>query len=1199
VYLDRRLWAFTRGVRLRIAWTVVVGLAAVGAGIARLALLGWLLARVIGGAPPRSLLLPAALAALTILLRGSLEYARNMVAHRTAVRVQSVLREAIYDRVTALGPAHFTQSRTGDVILSMVEGVQQLEVYFGQYLPQLFVAALTPILIFGFVAFLDLPIALVYLVAALVTLLAPAAWHRLDSRKSLERSRAYAAFGSEFLDSLQGLGTLKAFGQSAARGRLLEAKGKALFQSTMGVLGTNTLARGITDTGIAVGAAVALGWGAYRVRGGEMDLGALLIILMLGVEVFRPLRELRVVLHQGMLGISAAKGIFAVLDAEPLVTDRAEGGSAPAVDDSRLAPTVAFDAVRFAYPGGRHAAHDGLTFEIRAGERVGVVGPSGSGKSTVARLLLRFYDPQGGCVLLGGCDVRQLGLARLRGQIAVVSQDTYLFHGTVEDNLRMGKPDASAAELASAARAANAEEFIARLPQGYQTVVGERGVRLSGGQRQRIAIARALLRDAPVLILDEALSAVDAESEAVIQEALDRLMQGRTTLIFAHRLSSVIGADRIIALVDGRVAEAGTHAELMARRGAYHRLMAAQTQDGTHVPLLAERSAERLEAEPVDAGQNERDAEPTEAIIAAEGMGWPRLIRVLLGLVRGYRGQLVATFLLGIARVLALIGVGVLSALVVRAVKTGAPIGRLLVALLIVAPLAGILHWVESWLAHDMAYRLLADMRLDMFRKLDALAPAYLTRRRTGDLVGAATHDVELIEYFFAHTITPAFVAILVPAGVLITLAAFGWPLALVLLPFLAYAGLTPVLARARIDRLGSRAREVAGDLNAHAVDSVQGLGEIVAFQREEARGAEFAARARDYLAVRMPYLRDLTIQGACQEVATGLGGLAVVLTGAWLTTSGHLDSSILPLLTLLAMSAFVPVWEIAQVGRQLADTLGAARRVYAIHAEPVPVTDGPGVRRGDRAGSPGIELSGVSFSYSGRRRRAVSDVSFSVPVGSTVALVGPSGAGKTTVANLLLRFWDPDSGSVRLGGHDLREYELDDLRRRIALVAQDTYLFNDTLRANILLARPGAGEDELQSAVDNAALGDFVGSLPEGLDTIVGERGAQLSGGQRQRVAIARAFLKDAPVLILDEATSHLDAVSEQQVRSALELLSRDRTTVVIAHRLSTVRDADQIIVLEHGRVAEIGVHAALLERGGLYAHLVSRQLTAVGSGA
>jgi ABC-type multidrug transport system fused ATPase/permease subunit len=1189
MYLDRRLWHFTRGVRLRMAWTVFVGLVAAGVGIARLALLGWLLSWVIAGDALPALALPAALAAAAILVRGALEHYRTMVAHRTAALVQARLRDAIYDQVMALGPAHFTQSRTGDVILSMVEGIQQLEVYFGQYLPQLFVAALMPVLIFAFVAFIDLPIALVYLVAALVTLVAPAAWHRLDSVKSLARQKAYAAFGAEFLDSVQGLATLKAFGQSGARGALLEATGHSLFRATMGVLGTNTLARGITDTGIAVGAAVALGWGAYRVRAGEMELGALLVILMLGVEVFRPLRELRVLLHQGMLGVSAAQGIFQILDAVPAVRDRSSGGAAP----SRLAPTVAFERVTFAYPGGRQAAHDALTFAVKAGEHVGIVGPSGSGKSTVARLLLRFYDPQDGRVLVGGHDLRALTLDQVRSLIAVVNQDTYLFHGTVEQNLRMGKPNATPAELEAAARAANAEEFIARLPHGYQTVVGERGVRLSGGQRQRIAIARALLRDAPILILDEALSAVDAEGEAVIQEALDRLMRGRTTLIFAHRLSSVIGADRILVLEDGRLVEAGSHAELMGRGGAYHRLMAAQSQDGAGAA-----GDGRLPSAPGPATRGEDEAgvsaEPTDAILRAEGMGWIDLLRALLGMVRGYRLQLLATFVLGVARVVALIGVGVLSALIVRAVKGGMPFGSLLVALGIVAPLAGLLHWVESWLAHDMAYRLLTDMRLAMFRKLDALAPAYLTRRRTGDLVGVATHDVELIEYFFAHTITPAFVAVLVPAGVLGTLAVFGWPLAVTLLPFLAYAALTPVLARARIDRLGSRAREVSGELNAHAVDSVQGLGEIVAFQQARARGLEFAARAQEFLAVRLPFLHDLTLQTVRQEIATGLGGLGVALVGAWLAATGRLEAGMLPLLTLLAMSAFVPVWEIAQVGRQLADTLGATRRVYAVHAEPVTVTDGPGVPPGRATARVALEMSGVTFAYPGRSRPALSRVTFAVSAGSTLAIVGPSGAGKTTVASLFLRFWDPDEGVVRLHGHELREYRLDDLRRRIALVAQDTYLFNDTLRNNILLARPGADAGQVAAAVQNASLAELVAALPEGLDTMVGERGAQLSGGQRQRVAIARAFLKDAPILILDEATSHLDAVNEAAVRAALDLLSRDRTTVVIAHRLSTVRDADQIVVLEEGRVAETGTHRALLDRGGLYTRLVSRQLMA-----
>ncbi|MBI3108307.1 MAG: ABC transporter ATP-binding protein [Candidatus Rokubacteria bacterium] len=1190
MYLDWRLWAFTRGVRLRIAGTVLLGLLAVGAGIARLALFGWLLGRVIAGDSPRALLPLMALAAAAVALRGALDYWRAMAAHRTAARVQTALRQAIYERVTALGPAHFTRSRTGEVILSMVEGVQQLEVYFGQYLPQLAVAALTPPLIFGFVAFVDLPIALVLLAAALVTLIAPSLWHRKDSRQSLARQEAYGAFGAEFLDSVQGLATLKAFGQSSARGRLLEEKGTALFHRTMGVLGANTFARGITDTGMAVGAAAALGLGAWRVQAGEMSLGALLVVLMLGIEVFRPLRDLRVVLHQGMLGLSAAGGIIKILEAEPPVRDR----ETPLCDAASLAPAVTFEGVTFSYPGGRRAAHEGLSFEVAAGERVGIVGPSGAGKSTIARLLLRFYDPERGRVTIGGRDLRDLTLDQLRGLLAVVSQDTYLFHGTVEQNLRMGKPDATAAELRAAARAANAEEFITRLPQGYDTVVGERGIRLSGGQRQRIAIARALLRDAPILILDEALSAVDAESEAVIQEALDRLMEGRTTLIFAHRLSSVIGADRILVLDDGHVVESGGHAGLMGRGGAYHRLMAAQAQDGGGRAVAP--AAPGLEPEP-DVFEVEPSAgaspEPADAIVRAEGMGWPRLIRVLLGMVAGYRARLTVTFVLGVARVVALIGVGVLSALVVRAVKNGIPFGRLLAALALAAPLAGVLHWLESWLAHDMAYRLLTDMRLDIFRKLDALAPAYFTRRRSGDLVGVATHDVELIEYFFAHTITPAFVAVLVPVGVLVTLAVFGWPIALALLPFLAWAALTPVLARSRIDRLGSRAREVSGDLTAHAVDSVQGLGEIVAFRHARARGEEFGAKALEYLRVRLPLLHDLALQTSFQEVATGLGGLAVMGAGAALVAAGRLDSALVPLLTLLALSAFVPVWEIAQVSRQLADTLGAARRVHAVHAEPVPVTDGAGVSAGSAPlRGPALEMSLVSFTYPGRRQRALSEVSFAVPRGSTVALVGPSGAGKTTVASLFLRFWDPDEGTVRLDGHDLRAYGLDDLRRRIALVAQDTYLFNDTLRNNVLLARPEATEAELAAAVAQAALTAFVADLPDGLDTVVGERGAQLSGGQRQRVAIARAFLKDAPVLILDEATSHLDAVSEQAVRGALDLLARSRTTLVIAHRLSTVRGAQRIIVLEDGRVAETGSHRELLDRGGLYAHLVSRQL-------
>ncbi|HEX4569884.1 MAG TPA: ATP-binding cassette domain-containing protein, partial [Dongiaceae bacterium] len=342
----------------------------------------------------------------------------------------------------------------------------------------------------------------------------------------------------------------------------------------------------------------------------------------------------------------------------------------------------------------------------------------------------------------------------------------------------------------------------------------------------------------------------------------------------------------------------------------------------------------------------------------------------------------------------------------------------------------------------------------------------------------------------------------------------------------------------------------------------------------------------------RRPFFAELTLQHSLLEAVTGLGGLVVVVTGAALTMQGVLDPALLPLLTLLAMAAFLPVSEIAQIGRQLADTLGATRRIYGLTQEPVVVRDGPGVA--PRSGPAALGLRDVGFTYPGQSRPALRGASFDIPAGKTLALVGTSGAGKTTTAQLLMRFWDPERGSITLNGADLREYRLDELRRQIALVAQDTYLFNDTLRRNILIARPEASEAELDAAIGHASLAELVESLPDGLESQVGERGTSLSGGQRQRVAIARAFLKDAPVLILDEATSHLDAVNEQAVRRALDLLQADRTTIVIAHRLSTIRDADVIVVLQEGRVMEVGDHARLLARGGLYAQLVSRQLAA-----
>ena len=1191
MYFNRLLWSFTDGVRLRISAAIVVGLLAALVGVARLALLGWLLAKVFTGHSAAELAGPFVAVTVVMIVRGALEYWRNMLAHETAARVQLNLRRQLYDQVVSLGPAHFGLQRTGDALLSVVEGVEQLEVYFGQYLPQLVVAALVPVAIFIFVAQLDLPVAITMLAFALLTLLAPTVFHSWDSANAKNRQSAYADFAAEFLDSLQGLATLQAFGQSATRGNSLAEKARELFRRTMWVLATNALSRGITDVGIAVGASAMLVLGAYRVIDGAMSLEALLIILMMGIEVFRPLRELRALLHNGMLGESAAEGIIALLARKPLITP----ADHPTPLSEKLAPTVSFESVDFCYPGSDQGAHRALSFSVAEGERVGFVGSSGSGKTTLVKLLLRLYDPSGGRILIGGHDLTDLDPAQIHEQIAVVNQDTYLFHGTVADNLRFGKPDATQAELSAAAKVANAHDFIRALPQGYETIVGERGIKLSGGQRQRVAIARAVLRDSPILVLDEALSAVDTENEAVIQQALERVMAGRTTLVLAHRLSSVIGSDRIFVLRDGEVVESGRHDELVAADGVYLELMGAQISPPDNSPVTAARaqSSTPLAPDGPERVENLAYLEPTDAIIRAEGLGWAGAISELMKLIQPWRVKLVLTFLLGVTRVCALIGVGVVSALIVAAVKNDLPFDSLVVLLFVLAPLAGILHWLESWIAHDMAFRLLAELRIALFKKLDSLGPAYLVRRRSGDLVATATHDVELIEYFFAHTVAPAFVAVLIPGAVLICLAWYGWEMAAALAPFLLAVSLSPLLMRHRIDALGSRAREALGNLNAHVVDTIQGLNEIIAFQQIGHRREEFLDRIRYHHSVRLPFFRDLTLQMAALEVCTGLGGLVVIVTGVTLVNNGALAAGVLPLLTLLAMAAFLPVSEIAHVGRQLADTLGASRRIYAVNNEVPAVADGTSAFDDTSTEGRYLAMRDVEFAYHGTDRPALEHVDLEVPWGQTIALVGPSGAGKTTAAHLLMRFWDPQGGHITLRGTDLCDLRLEHLRERIALVTQDTYLFNDTLEANIRIAKPSASDEDLGDAVRQAALTEFVTALPEGLLTQVGERGVRLSGGQRQRVAIARAFLKDAPVLILDEATSHLDAINEQLVHRALEGLMKQRTTVVIAHRLSTVRNADRIVVLSAGKMIEQGSHDELITNGGLYAQLVSRQVT------
>ncbi|CAG0882010.1 unnamed protein product [Cyprideis torosa] len=1231
MYFNKQLWDMTLTVRHRIALSVLMGGAGILLSLCRLLLLGWLINRIFAGESLAEVW-PEALLTLGIMcLFAFWEFQRLQYAHQTAALVQKQIRSRLFQQIIKLGPAHFVHTPSGELSSAAVEGVEQLEIYFGRYLPQFFLALITPVLLFFVVSWLDVVVALVLLTAALFTLLAPMLFHRWDRHNSLRRASAYRQFGAEFLDALQGLPTLKAFGQSTARERRLAEKAAELFKSTMWVLATNSLTRGITDLGITLGAAAALAVAAYRVDQGLMSYESLIMVLLLGMEVFRPLRELRALLHDGMLAESAADSVMQVLQASPLVRDREpkpyiitqahssddsdhaaqQAGAffSHAAGDPSLLSSITFDQVDFAYPGDRASkdaskgVHHQLSFKVAAGERIGIVGSSGGGKSTIVRLLLRFYDPQAGSVRIGDKDIKELALEQLRGQFAVVSQDMHLFHGSVRENLMMGKADASEQELLSAARNANALDYIEQLPQGFDTIIGERGVRLSGGQRQRLAIARALLRDAPILILDEALSSVDAKNEAEIQSALNSLMQGRTTLILAHRLSSIIDCDRILVLDQGCVVEQGSHQQLMQRAGVYTRLMSSQTTQLSK----QEKAAAGVVDSGMIAAQNTMTARAEEPsskpasrldqdILTSDASGWSSVLTQLFRFAAPWKRQVIATFILGLTRVSAYIGVGLLSALTAAAVKNEADYSHLLLWLLVCALVAAVVHWLESWLAHDMAFRMLTEMRLALFRKLDQLAPAFMLRHRSGDVINLATHDIEMVEYFFAHTIAPVFVAAVVPMSVLFFLAWFDMRLALGLLPFLLVVALIPLLLRRRLDQMAAQARQQLGALSAHTLETLQGLAEVLINQAGSQRQAQFTRLIEQHHAARLPFFREMAWQTVITDLLTVMAGLAVILLGAPLITPGVISADYLPALTIASMAAFLPLTESANAGRQLAETYSATRRLLQVQncepqvsdsADPQPIAAlQPGTPQGLA-----VSFEEVSFHYESQKHYAIDHFSLSIPAGIAYALVGASGAGKSTLAHLLLRFWDPQSGKICLGGTDLKHIALADLRQQVALVAQDTYLFNDSLRENLLMAKPDATEQELMQALKSAELTGFVENLQQGLETEVGERGFALSGGQRQRVSIARAFLRDAPVLILDEATSQLDAASEQAVQIALAKLMQNRTTLIIAHRLATIRQADQIVVMDEGRVIEQGTHAELLANNHNYAQLLRYQ--------
>ena len=569
-FMNSIIWSLAGPIRRNVFLSIILGLLVTAAYIGQGALLALALAAVRGAHDyGRAGACVGGLGVLVI-IRGMLLFQSEIAAQKTAQVAKESLRERLLTKLLELGPSYANAHQSGKLQETLVDGVEALETYFSRYIPTVFVAWFGCCGVLFCLALVDLSSALVL---APFVALAPAfsrLWTRWQRPRSSGLFGARMEFAAYLLDSLQGLMTLKAFAATGRRRVELVQHAVNLREQAMRTLSVSLIRGGVTGLLSLGGAAVLLSWNAWRVSAGELPPFALFMALFLTREAFRPLDRMEKEFHAAWNGVTAAPSIARLLAAEVAVRETPSPVPVPSRAD------VVFDGVTFSYEGAERAALSAVSFSIDEHERVALVGPSGSGKTTIAALLLRFFDPGHGAIRIGGVDLRDLSLADLRSQIALVAQDTYLFHGTIADNLRIARPEATQAEIEAAATAAHIDDFIRSLPNRYETDIGERGAQFSGGQRQRLAIARALLKNAPILILDEATSNVDPTGEEAIQKALDHLTAKRTTIVIAHRLSTIRNADRILVLNNGSIVECGTHDELVRRDGLYSKLTLAQ-----------------------------------------------------------------------------------------------------------------------------------------------------------------------------------------------------------------------------------------------------------------------------------------------------------------------------------------------------------------------------------------------------------------------------------------------------------------------------------------------------------------------------------------------------------------------------------------------------------------------------------------------
>ena len=1287
-----------------------------------------------------------------------------------AERVKLALREQLFNKMLAIGPSYSQHISTADVVQSAGEGIEQIQSFFELFLPQLFYAILAPVTLFFIVAPINMSTAVTLLVCAPLIVLIVGMVAMRAARVFKKYWGKYTDMGSVFLDNVQGLETLKTFDADAHAAKKMGEQAEQFRVMTMNVLQIQLRSLTAMDVVAYGGAAAGVGVSIWQyASGAALPLAGVLLIVLLSADFFIPLRQLGSFFHVAMNGMTSTKRIFALLDTPIPAHGMQEmpefGASDNGVDvcfddvsfryvdvntDAAAAVSVAADTAvtadmetgKTGQIGGKSGvvgagktgmskdddgsvvALHGVSFTARRGQVTAIVGPSGSGKSTAVELLSGNLSGYEGCMWLQSGNtgnnstqryqINDLSIESLTREIAIVAAQSHLFAGTLRDNLLMAKPDATESELWQALEAAHISDFVRAQSQELDLAIVQGASNLSGGQKQRIAIARALLREPAVYIFDEATSSVDVESETLILQTIRALAdRGKTVIMVTHRMANAADADHVVVFEHGRVAEQGTHAELMRANGTYAKLFHAQQtveniglrNNATHSTsashaLKASDSAEsvtqraemglqvsdsaetdnqltkntaQLSDSPESVTQRaettsrmsdsaETDAQgaktgvrmsdsaesdaktiPTSRLIARllKEVG-PQRKYMIVACVCGTLGHLAATFLpvFGIAAAFAAVGSPVWNLSVPAA----------LAAMAVCALIRGGMRYAEQFMNHNVAFRLLALFRAKAFAALRRLAPAKLAGKGKGDLIALVTTDVELLEIFFAHTISPVVIAIVTTVVYALALLTLSPPLAATLIiAHLIIGVILPKLFASAVRGIGPELRKESSALDDEMLDDMRGIGEIIRFGQGDARLASIQRCTRSLWVKRVRLSvknGDFAGFGAvlvmlftaiaaflAMTLCTAVSTAADMSEGLmWMGSVGSNAPALVAAFVLLA-SSFGPTLALSALPANLTQTFASARRLFALMDEAPAVVE----QGSERPEYQGMTMRDVTFGYgsgarisgertpNGRSEHAtgmsparpaeaqssgeqgagiasqpvLDHVSLDVSRQGILGIQGPSGRGKSTMLKLLMRYWDPDSGTISLSDVPLPQVDAGWRRRVQTMMGQETYLFDGTIRENLAIvcndadfsdsgsnsgsnfcsnSSSNAGGDSadssdsdlahdipdsvLREALAKASALELVDALPNGLNTRVGELGGRLSEGEKQRIGLARMFLRDADLVLFDEPTSRLDAYNESVILGSInDLAERGSAVVLVSHRDSTMRIADRIL--------------------------------------